>query len=95
LPLNSRPNADRFLQFRADQVQLVGRCYQRGSIILTSNESYGDWRDIFADRILAAAIPDRLLPFSTTVTIRGQSYRLREKRRAGIPSKKKVKQRLK
>jgi hypothetical protein len=44
---------------------------------------------------LAAAIPDRLLPFSTTVTIRGQSYRLREKRRAGIPSKKKVKQRLK
>jgi DNA replication protein DnaC len=64
--------------------QLVSRRYQRGSIILTSNKSYGDWGDIFADQILAAAILDRLLHFSTTVNIRGQSYRLREKRKAGV-----------
>ena len=64
--------------------QLVSRRYQKGSIILTSNKSYGDWGDIFADQVLAAAILDRLLHFSTTINIRGQSYRLREKRKAGV-----------
>jgi DNA replication protein DnaC len=64
--------------------QLVSRRYQRGSIILTSNKSYGDWGDIFADQVLAAAILDRLLHFSTTINIRGQSYRLREKRKSGV-----------
>jgi DNA replication protein DnaC len=64
--------------------QLVSRRYQKGSTILTSNKSYGDWGDIFADQVLAAAILDRLLHFSTTINIRGQSYRLREKQKAGV-----------
>jgi len=64
--------------------QLVSRRYGRGSVILTSNKSYGEWGDIFADQVLAAAILDRLLHFSTTINIRGQSYRLREKRKAGV-----------
>jgi DNA replication protein DnaC len=64
--------------------QLVSRRYLRGSIILTSNKSYGDWGDIFADQVLAAAILDRLLHHSTRVNIRGHSYRLREKCKAGI-----------
>ena len=34
--------------------------------------------------VLAAAILDRLLHVSTTVNIRGKSYRLREKRKAGV-----------
>lgn len=64
--------------------QLVNRRYLKGSIILTSNKSYGDWGDIFADQILATAILDRLLHHSTTLNIRGHSYRLREKRQAGV-----------
>jgi len=64
--------------------QLVSRRYRKGSIIVTSNKSYGEWGDIFADQVLAAAVLDRLLHFSTTLNIRGQSYRLREKRRAGV-----------
>jgi DNA replication protein DnaC len=64
--------------------QLVSRRYLKGSIILTSNKSYGEWGDIFADQVLAAAILDRLLHHSTTVNIRGHSYRLREKRKAGF-----------
>ena len=64
--------------------QLISRRYLKGSIILTSNKSYGDWGDIFADQILATAILDRLLHVSTTLSIRGQSYRLREKRKAGV-----------
>jgi DNA replication protein DnaC len=64
--------------------QLVSRRYLKGSIILTSNKSYGDWGDIFADQVLAAAILDRLLHHSTTVNIRGHSYRLRDKRKSGV-----------
>jgi DNA replication protein DnaC len=64
--------------------QLVSRRYQKGSIILTSNKSYGDWGDIFPDPVLATAILDRLLHSSTTLNIRGQSYRLREKQKAGV-----------
>jgi DNA replication protein DnaC len=64
--------------------QLVSLRYLKGSIILTSNKSYGEWGDIFSDQVLAAAILDRLLHYSTTINIRGQSYRLREKRKAGV-----------
>jgi DNA replication protein DnaC len=64
--------------------QLVSRRYQRGSILLTSNKSFGEWGDIFTDQVLATAILDRLLHHSTTITIRGHSFRLREKRKAGV-----------
>ncbi len=64
--------------------QLVSQRYLKGSIILTSNKSYGDWGSIFSDTVLATAILDRLLHASTTVNIRGESYRLREKRQAGV-----------
>ena len=64
--------------------ELVARRYERGSIILTSNKSYGDWGSLFPDMALASAILDRLLHHSTTITIRGDSYRLKEKRRAGL-----------
>lgn len=63
---------------------LISRRYERGSIILTSNKSYAEWGDIFPDVALAAAVLDRLLHHSTTINIRGESYRLKEKRKAGI-----------
>lgn len=62
--------------------QLVSRRYQKGSIILTSNKSYADWGDIFADPVLASALLDRLLHQSITLNIRGSSYRLKDKLRA-------------
>src|SRR5207245_519498 len=64
--------------------QLVSARYERGSIILTSNKSYGDWGSIFGDSIIATAILDRLLHHSTTINIRGESYRLKDRRRAGL-----------
>lgn len=64
--------------------QLVSARYERGSIIVTSNKSYGDWGSIFGDPIIATAILDRLLHHSTTINIRGESYRLKERRRAGL-----------
>jgi len=64
--------------------QLVSARYERGSIILTSNKSYGEWGTIFHDPIIATAILDRLLHHSTTVNIRGESCRLKDRRKAGL-----------
>ena len=51
--------------------QLVSRRYERGAIILTSNKSYGEWGEIFSDKVPATAILDRLLHHSATINIRG------------------------
>jgi hypothetical protein len=64
--------------------RLVVRRYERASLIVTSNKSFLDWGEIFNDQVLATAILDRLLHYSTTLNIKGESYRLKEKCRAGL-----------
>ena len=64
--------------------QLVSRRYERGSIVLTSNQNVGAWGEVFGDPVIASAILDRLLHHATTINIKGESYRLKEKRRAGL-----------
>ena len=64
--------------------QLISRRYERGSVLITSNRSVGEWGSVFGDPVVATAILDRLLHHSQVITIRGDSYRLREKRRAGL-----------
>jgi DNA replication protein DnaC len=64
--------------------QLISRRYERGPMILTSNQSFGSWGDVFGDRVIASAILDRVLHHSITVNIKGDSYRLREKLKAGL-----------
>lgn len=64
--------------------QLVSRRYEKGSILLTSNQSLAGWGQVFGDQVIATAILDRLLHHSTIVNIKGESYRLKEKRRAGL-----------
>ena len=58
--------------------QLVSKRYQNKSIIVTGNRPPGEWGLIFGDSTAATAILDRLLHHSTTVTIRGDSYRIME-----------------
>ena len=64
--------------------RLIVRRYERASTIVTSNKSFLDWGEVFNDHILATAILDRLLHHATTLNIKGESYRLKEKRRAGL-----------
>jgi DNA replication protein DnaC len=64
--------------------QLVSRRYESGSMLVTSNRAVGEWGTVFGDPIVATAILDRLLHHSHVITIRGDSYRLREKRRSGL-----------
>jgi DNA replication protein DnaC len=64
--------------------QLVARRYERASILLTTNQLVTQWGTVFGDEVLAAAILDRLLHHSHTVLIQGESFRLKQKRKAGL-----------
>lgn len=65
--------------------EVVNKRYQKGkSIVLTSNKSFGQWDEVFPDSVLATALLDRLLHHATTINIRGESYRLRHRRAAGL-----------
>ena len=63
---------------------LVSARYERGSIILTSNKGFAEWGEVLGDAVIASAILDWLLHHSQVLNIRGDSYRLREKKRAGL-----------
>ena len=55
------------------------------STIITSNKAFSDWGQVFAgDPIMASAALDRLLHRATVINIKGDSYRMREKRQAGL-----------
>ena len=64
--------------------QLVSPRYEKGAMNLTSNRSFSQWNEIFGDPVIATAILDRLLHHSTTINIKGNSYRLKEKVKAGL-----------
>jgi DNA replication protein DnaC len=67
--------------------QLISRRYERGPMILTSNQSFANWGEVFGDQVIATAILDRILHHCVTVSIRGDSFRLKEKLKAGLVKK--------
>ena len=65
--------------------QVVAKRYERGSMVLTSNLTFGCWDQAFAgETVLTAAMLDRVLHHATAVSIQGESYRLKDKRKAGL-----------
>jgi DNA replication protein DnaC len=67
--------------------QLISRRDERGSIVLTSNQSFGQWGEVFGNAVIATAILDRLLHHSVVINMKGESSRLREKQKAGLLKK--------
>jgi transposase len=77
-----------YLPFGRDEANLffnvVAKRYERGSMVLTSNLPFAQWGTALADdNTLTAALLDRLLHHAHIVQISGDSYRLKDKRRAG------------
>ena len=77
-----------YLPFGREQANLffnvVAKRYERGSMILTSNLPFTQWASTLADdQTLTAALLDRLLHHAHIVQITGESYRLKDKRKAG------------
>ena len=65
--------------------QVIAKRYEHGSVILTSNLSFGEWDSTFAgNSALTAAMLDRLLHHAHLVQIKGDSYRLKDKKKAGV-----------
>ena len=65
--------------------RVIAKRYEQGSVILTSNLSFGEWEQAFGgNAALTSAMLDRLLHHAHVVQIRGDSYRLKDKRRSGI-----------
>lgn len=81
-----------YLPFGRDEANLlfnvVAKRYERGSMVLTSNLPFTQWATAFADdQTLTAALLDRLLHHAHIVQIVGESYRLKDKRKAGSTSR--------
>jgi DNA replication protein DnaC len=58
---------------------LVSRRYERASLIVTSNKPFGAWGEIFGDEITAAAMVDRLVHHADILSLKGDSYRLKDR----------------
>ena len=60
--------------------QLIAKRYEKASSIFTSNKTFSQWNDVFADITIASAILDRILHHATVINIKGESHRLKERK---------------
>jgi DNA replication protein DnaC len=77
-----------YLQLDRTEAQLLFRLvcerYEHGSIILTSNKYFSDWGELMSDSVIATAMLDRLLHHAHVMNIRGDTYRLKDRRKSGV-----------
>jgi DNA replication protein DnaC len=66
--------------------QLISARYERASVIVTSNKPFGRWGEVFGDDTVAAAMIDRLVHHAEVVSLRGDSYRLKDRDLGRVPS---------
>ncbi|HET9006988.1 MAG TPA: IS21-like element helper ATPase IstB [Actinomycetes bacterium] len=59
--------------------QLVSARYERASLIVTSNKPFGRWGEVFGDDVVAAAMIDRLVHHAEVISLKGDSYRLKDR----------------
>ncbi|MGH3084701.1 MAG: IS21-like element helper ATPase IstB, partial [Gaiellaceae bacterium] len=64
---------------------LVSSRYERASLIVTSNKPFSAWGEIFGDETVAAAMIDRLVHHAEILSLKGDSYRLRDRDLGGRP----------
>ncbi|HZR13153.1 MAG TPA: IS21-like element helper ATPase IstB [Acidimicrobiia bacterium] len=65
--------------------QLVSARYERASVIVTSNKPFGRWGETFGDATVAAAMIDRLVHHAEVISLKGDSYRLKDRDLGRVP----------
>ena len=60
--------------------QLITKRYEKNSTIFTSNKAFSAWNEVFSDITIASAILDRILHHCQVISIKGESYRLKERK---------------
>ncbi len=68
--------------------QLVSSRYEHASLILTSNLPFARWGDVFGDQVVASAMIDRIVHHAEVLTLKGSSYRLKDRGMDSLPSTK-------
>jgi DNA replication protein DnaC len=68
--------------------QLVSSRYERASLIVTSNKPFGRWGEVFGDDVVAAAMIDRLVHHAEVISMKGDSYRLKDRDLGRVPAAK-------
>ena len=76
LPL-TREESNLFFQF-------VSSRYEKRSTIYTSNKSFSEWGEVPGDQVMAAAVLDRILHHCTVINIKGESYRLKDRKKNSL-----------
>ncbi len=66
--------------------QLVSSRYERASLIVTSNKPFGRWGEVFGDDVVAGAMIDRLVHHAEVVSLKGDSYRLKDRDLGRVPA---------
>ena len=66
--------------------QLVSSRYERASLIVTSNKPFGRWGEVFGDDTVAAAMIDRLVHHAEVISLKGDSYRLKDRDLGRVPA---------
>ena len=66
--------------------QLVSSRYERASLIVTSNKVFGRWGEVFGDDVVAAAMIDRLVHHADVISMKGDSYRLKDRDLGRVPA---------
>lgn len=79
-----------YIPFEADAAnlffQLISSRYERASVIVTSNKPFGRWGEVFGDPVVAAAMIDRLVHHAEVVSLKGDSYRLKDRDLRSVPT---------
>ena len=78
LPL-TRKESNLFFQF-------VSSRYEKRSTIYTSNKGFSEWGEVLGDQVMASAVLGRILHHCTVVNIKGESYRLKDRRKNVLPT---------
>lgn len=60
--------------------QLIAKRYEKNTTIFTSNKPFSQWNEVFSDVTIASAILDRILHHCNVINIKGESYRLKERK---------------
>ncbi|WP_101948173.1 IS21-like element helper ATPase IstB [Mycobacterium sp. 3519A] len=66
--------------------QLVSSRYERASLIVTSNKPFGRWGEVFGDDVVAAAMIDRLVHHAEVISLKGDSYRIKDRDLGRVPN---------
>jgi len=66
-----------------DFFEIISKRYEHASVIITTNKSFEQWNDIFADLVLSSAILDRIVHYSEIIKINGQSFRSKNLKKGG------------